>query len=402
MLANALILALREIRRNLLRSFLTVIGIVIGVASVITLVTLGNGVTSKVTSDIGKLGSNLLMVSPGQRTGPGGSSSSAKDFDKNDVESIQKQIQGVKAVAPSGTQPQTVVFGNENWSTMVTGTTNDYLTAKDWDLESGRSFQDSEMRSGAAVAMIGDTLREELFGDSDPLGQKVRIGNGSYEIIGVLAEKGESGMGRDQDDLALIPLRTFQRRVSGTQDISLILVSVDDSSSMSSVEGRITALLRERRHIKDGSEVDFTIRNMEELAKAMTSSTQVLTALLGAVGAVSLLVGGIGIMNIMLVSVTERTREIGTRLAIGALARDVLLQFLVEAVVLSSLGGIVGIILALSASWILADQLGVPFSLNMGIIAAAFSFSAGIGIVFGFFPARRAAHMDPITALRNE
>lgn len=402
MLLNALRLALREIRRNVMRSFLTVLGIVIGVAAVITMVTIGEGATAKVKSDITKLGSNLLMVRPGQRRGPGGSSGEATPFKIEDVKAIVREVGSLAATAPSGTQSGTAVYGNKNWSTRVTGTDNDFLIVRDWDVTLGRSFLESELRSGKPVCILGETVRKELFGSQDPIGQRVRLKKVTCQVIGVLGVKGQTGMGTDQDDTVIVPLRTFQRRFTGSPDIAMIQVSVEDGASTQKAREDIERLLRERRRIGPTANDDFTVTDMTEISEALAGTTKVMTSLLGAVAAVSLLVGGIGIMNIMLVSVTERTREIGTRLAIGALARDVLLQFLVEAVVLSSFGGIMGITLALTASLALSKPLQVPFVFNPGIVIVAFLFSSAVGVVFGFFPARRAARLDPIEALRHE
>ncbi len=401
MLWNTIFLALRELRRNVMRSFLTILGIVIGVASVITMVTLGGGATVQVTNQIASLGSNLLIVTPGKRMGPGQMSASTP-FRAKDAEAIARDIRSVAAVAPASTRPATAIVGNENWSTSVTGTDNQYMQVRMWPVEAGREFSDSELRSGAAVCIIGETIHKKLFGALDPLGSRIRLGKLSFQVIGLLEAKGQSSMGTDQDDLVLLPLRTFQRRISGNQDISLIQVSVRDGESTEKAQRDIERLMRERRHIAPNTEDDFSVMDMKEITRMLTATTQVLTGLLGAVAAVSLLVGGIGIMNIMLVSVTERTREIGTRLAIGALEREVLMQFLVEAVVLASTGGLVGIILGLVACMGLKGLLQVPFVFNPGIIVLAFLFSAAVGIVFGYFPARKAARLDPIEALRHE
>jgi len=401
MLWNALLLALRELRRNVMRSFLTILGIVIGVAAVITMVTIGGGATVQVTEQIASLGSNLLMITPGQRLGPG-LRSAAAPFDQDDVEAIAGEIGSIAAAAPSSSQPTTAVFGNENWSTKVTGTDNQYLKVRNWTIEAGREFTDSELRAGKAACILGATVRQELFGGQDPLGSKIRLEKLSCQVIALLEAKGQSTMGTDQDDLVLLPLRTFQRRIAGKQDVGLIQVSVQEGASTEKAERDIKRLMRKRRHISTTEDDDFSVRDMKEITKMLTGTTQVLTALLGAVAAVSLLVGGVGIMNIMLVSVTERTREIGIRLAVGALEREVLTQFLVEAVVLSSFGGIFGVVLALIASVGLTDVLQVPFVFNPGIIIIAFLFSAAVGVVFGYFPARKAARLDPIEALRHE
>jgi putative ABC transport system permease protein len=402
MIWNSFLLALRAIRRNVLRSFLTILGIVIGVAAVIIMVTIGNGATAKVKSDISKLGSNMLMIRPGQHHGPGGGPSDAKPFEMKDVKLIESVVSNLRAVAPSGSKSMTVVFGNDNWVTNVTGTINEYFIARDWKIISGREFTDTELKSGHAVCIIGNTLRKELFGNQNPIGNTIRLQKITCEVIGTLETKGQSGGGFDQDDQVIVPLEMFQRRISGNNDINSIMVSVKDEAFMDKANKDIVALLREKRHISSTGTDDFNVHDLTEIANTMSGVTKVLTTLLGSVAAVSLIVGGIGIMNIMLVSVTERTREIGTRLAIGALEKDVLTQFLVEAIVLSSFGGIIGIILALSLSVFLANILGVPFIFNLEITILAFLFSGAVGVVFGYFPARKAASLDPIEALRYE
>lgn len=401
MIWNAFILALKEIRRNVMRSFLTILGIVIGVASVIIMVTIGGGATLQVTEQIASLGSNLLMVTPGQRMGMG-QRSAASAFDIEDAEAIAREIDTIAAVAPSSSKSITAVFGNKNWTTRATGVDNRYLQVRNWSIESGRPFSLNELRAGQAVCILGASVVKELFGNQDPIGNKLRLEKFSCQVLGVLKAKGQSTMGSDQDDLILIPLRTYQRRIAGNQDIGLIQVSVSDGASTEQTVQAINQLLRKRRHISSKEDDDFSVRDLKEITRMLTGTTRVLTTLLGAVAAVSLLVGGIGIMNIMLVSVTERTREIGIRLAIGARENEVLMQFLVESVVLSSLGGILGILIALVASVGLAVLLQVPFVFNPGIVVIAFLFSACVGIVFGFVPARKAAQMDPIDALRHE
>jgi putative ABC transport system permease protein len=401
MLWNALILALREIRRNIMRSSLTMLGIVIGVAAVIVMVSLGRGATAQVGQQIASLGSNLIMVRQGQHFGPG-QRMDAPPFNMKDVEAIERDIPSLAAVAPLASSRIIAIFGNANWATAVIGTDNAYLKVRDWILQSGREFTDSELRAGKSVCIIGETVRQQLFAAQDPLGAHIRLNKLSCEVIGLLASKGQTAMGSDQDDIVLVPIRTFWRRIAGNQDITQIQVSARDGASTQRVQHNIELLLRERRHISPGEDDDFSVRDMQEIARTLTGTTEVLTALLGAVAAVSLLVGGIGIMNIMLVSVTERTREIGIRLAIGALEREVLMQFLVEAVVLSSFGGIVGIVLAMFASMGLASMLQVPFIFSPGIVMLAFLFSVGVGIIFGYAPARKAARLDPIDALRYE
>ena len=398
MIWNALLLALREIRRNLLRSCLTTLGIIIGIAAVIIMVTVGNGVTTKVSEQISSLGSNLLMVRAGTRSLTG---SAVKPFSLEDAKVISGQINHLTAVAPSSSKSTTAIFGNKNWSTTITGMTNDYLVASSWVIREGREFNESELRSGSMSCIIGNSVWQELFEGQSPIGSKIRLNNLSCTVVGLLKAKGQA-FGRDQDDTVLIPLRAFQRRIAGNLDISMISVAVEEGYATEKVQKQVRQLLRERRHISGNEDDDFFILDTKEIAATLTGTTKVLTSLLGSVAAVSLFVGGVGIMNIMLVSVTERTREIGTRLAIGALEREVLLQFLVEAVVLSCLGGFLGIALALLVSIGISKVIEVPFILDLGIIFIACIFSAAVGIIFGFFPARRAARLDPIEALRHE
>jgi putative ABC transport system permease protein len=401
MLLSTLFLALREIRRNLMRSFLTILGIVIGVSAVITMVTLGNGATRSVQDQIAAMGSNLLMVLPGQRLGPG-SASGAPSFKLADADAIEQQISGLSAVAPTVNRSVTVVRMARNWTTTVVGSTEAYFTTGKWQLVDGRVFSPAEERAGKAVCVIGATVRRELFGSQNPVGDAIRIKQFSCEVIGLLAAKGQSTMGSDQDDTIVMPLRTVQRRLTGSQDVRMLRVSVQDGVSIDRVKQSITLLMRERRKISANEDDNFNVLDTRQIAETLTGTTKVITALLGAVAAVSLMVGGIGIMNIMLVSVTERTREIGIRLAIGALEREVLLQFLIEAVVLASLGGVIGILLATAASIALAHLMQVPYLFNPQVNVLSFLFSAMIGVIFGYFPARRAARLDPIEALRHE
>ncbi len=403
MFPETILIAMREIRRNAMRSSLTILGIVIGVAAVITMVTVGDGATKQVANEISILGSNLIDVYPGQSfRGPGGTRSSARRFKISDVDAIKREIGGLSGVAPITSRNVQAIYGNENWITQVMGSTNEYLSVRNWTLLSGRLFNESELRAGASVCIIGDTIRKQFFGGQDPMGSSIRLEKISCQIIGVFKPKGQSGFGTDQDDFVLIPLRTIQRRIAGSTDVGAISVSALDGVSTEKVKSDIERLLRERRQIGKHEEDDFNVRDMQEIVKTLTGTTKMLTSLLGVVAAVSLMVGGIGIMNIMLVSVTERTREIGIRLAIGAMEKQVLLQFLIEAVVLSCFGGIIGIILGIGASIAGAGALKVPFILNIGIIMISFVFSAGVGVVFGYFPARKAAHLDPIEALRHE
>jgi putative ABC transport system permease protein len=399
---NTFLLSLREIRRNLLRSFLTVLGIVIGVAAVITMVTLGNGATKAVSDQISSLGSNLLMIRPGQRLGVVSGAAGQEPFKEADAQALATQVGGLRAVAPAQTVGVTAVYGARNWTTRVTGSTNDYFETNNWTLADGRRFSEAEERGGAAVCLIGATVRRELFGTQAPIGEQVRVKQFSCQVIGLLASKGQAAMGQDQDDTMVLPLHTIQRRLTGSQNVGTLLVSVQDGADPERVKRNIGQLLRERRKLSDSDEDNFNIMDTRQIADALSGTTRVMTTLLGAVAAVSLLVGGIGIMNIMLVSVTERTREIGVRLAIGAMEREVLLQFLIEAVVLACVGGLVGVALATGASIVLADLMAVPYLFDAGINLLSFGFSAAIGVVFGFFPARRAARLDPIEALRHE
>ncbi|MDG6777726.1 ABC transporter permease [Thiomicrorhabdus sp. zzn3] len=401
MIWDAFLLALREIRRNLLRSFLTVLGIVIGVASVITMVTLGSGATQQVTQDVASLGSNLINIRPGQRMSMG-ARNTAPLFKRDDATALQRDIRGVKAAAPISSEGITAVYGNQNWSTTVSGTTVEYFTVREWKIRSGRIFTASEERSGRALCVIGETIKKELFAAGTALGNKIRFKNMACQVIGILEAKGQSTFGSDQDDLIIMPLKTFQRRISGNTDINRIQVAIQHGLDTAQYKTKIENLMRERRRLSDNEENDFSVMDMKEIASMLSNITEVLTMLLGSVAAVSLLVGGIGIMNIMLVSVTERTREIGIRLAIGALEKEVLLQFLVESVVLSTFGGLFGIFLAIVVSYGLSIAMAIPFVLNLWIILLAFLFSAVIGVFFGYFPARKAARLDPIVALRHE
>jgi len=404
MLYSVFMLALRSVQRNVLRSFLTILGIVIGVSAVITMVTLGNGATQAIKTQISSLGTNLLLVSPGQRIGGGGGGGGVPQFTEADAEAIATQIGGVAAVAPQGRANATVVGNGRNWSSNVTGSTNQWFVTGNWKLSAGRLFADDEQKSGAAVCIVGETVRREIFGGTvgtTGLGAQLRIRQFSCEVIGILAGKGQGGMG-DQDDTVVLPLHTLQRRVTGSTKVSTLSVSMEEGSDSTRLKASLRELLRERRRLAEGDDDNFNIFDTQQLAETLSSTMGVLTTLLGAVAAVSLLVGGIGIMNIMLVSVTERTREIGLRLAVGALEGEVLLQFLIEAVVLSALGGVVGIIIATGASYVGSLMMAVPYVFDPTINLLSLVFSAFIGVVFGYFPARRAARMDPIEALRHE
>ncbi|MBA3051257.1 ABC transporter permease [Brevundimonas sp.] len=398
---SALRLALSAIRRNIARSMLTVLGVVIGVAAVITMVNVGAGATRSVSDQIAGLGSNLLMVRPGQRMGPGGGGTRAPSFRADDVEAVSR-LSGLSAVSGFETTGAVAVFGAENWSTTAVGASRPYFVARKLDLASGRIFSEAEEEAGRAVCILGQTVRKELYGEGDPVGTRLRVRQFSCEVIGLLEAKGQAAMGQDQDDVIILPLRTVQRRLTGSQDIGSIAIAVADEGSMDQVKAQLAELLRDRRRIGRSEDDDFNILDTRQIAEAATGATEVMTGLLAAVAAVSLVVGGIGIMNVMLVSVTERTREIGVRLAIGALEGDVLMQFLIEAVTLSVIGGLLGLALALIATAILAQVLHVPFIFDPVTNLMAFSISAAIGVIFGYFPARRAARLDPIDALRHE
>lgn len=401
MLFSTLQIALREIRRNLMRSGLTALGIVIGVASVIAMLTLGEGATSDVTSSIGALGNNLLIVSPGaEQHGPIGSSASA--FTPADERALRREISGLSGLAPTVSRGVLVVYGNKNWSTSVSGSNNDFFPVRSYSVDHGRVFSETELAGGAPVCVLGATVVRELFGQQDPLGTTVRVGSLACQIIGTLETKGQASFGMDQDDLVVMPLSTVQRRLVGSTDIGSFFLSSASANTTTRVKTDVELLLRQRRHIQVGEKDDFNVSDMQEIAQTMSSVTNILTALLGAIAAVSLLVGGIGIMNIMLVSVTERTREIGIRLAIGARGREVLLQFLVEAVVLSVLGGALGVMIGLGGSYAALNVLHMPFKFLPNIVGLAFLFSAAVGIVFGYVPARKAARLNPIEALRYE
>jgi putative ABC transport system permease protein len=403
MLFSVFMLALRSVQRNLLRSFLTILGIVIGVSAVITMVTLGNGATAAIEAKITSLGANLLMVSPGQRIG-GGGGGGVPQFPEADAEAVATQIGGVAEVAPQSRASATVVANGRNWATSVSGTTNAWFSAGNWELASGRFFTPEEHSAGAAVCIVGETVRRELWGGAPGgtgLGEQLRIRQFSCQVVGILAPKGQGGMG-DQDDAVIVPLHTLQRRVTGSRRVNFLMVAMAEGADSAPLKASLRQLLRERRKLSAGDDDNFNIFDTQQLADTLSSTMGVLTDLLGAVAAVSLLVGGIGIMNIMLVSVTERTREIGLRLAVGAVEHEVLLQFLIEAVVLSALGGLVGVLLATGASWGGARLMAVPYVFDPVINGVALVFSAAIGMVFGYLPARRAAQMDPIEALRHE
>jgi len=404
MIWNAFSIAVREIGRNLTRAFLTVLGIFIGVAAIITMVTLGQGATLAVKAQISNLGNNLLTLRPGAGFGSRTSSAGVPHFTEKDATIIGEQIAGIAAAAPVRTASLSTIYLQNARLSAITGTTPVYFQINKWNIAEGRFFSDADLRSGTAVCVIGNTVRKELFGSESPIGAKIRIGKAACEVIGLLVAKGQAGMG-DQDDTIIMPLSALQRRLIGktsSHDINQISISAQDGVDSNTLISEITSLMRQRRNLQINQDNNFNIFDTRQIAETLGSTTQLMTMLLAAVAGVSLLVGGIGIMNIMLVSVTERTREIGIRLAIGATASEVLLQFLVEAVTLSCVGGILGILLAFGLCAGLARIIQVPFNFNLQINVIAFLFSAAVGVLFGYTPARRAARLNPIDALRHE
>ena len=402
MIWNAFLLAIRQIWRNPLRSLLTVLGVVIGVAAVITMVTIGNGASTAIKTEIESFGNNQLMLRPGMRLGPG-QKVGAPNFRLDDVTALRTQLAGIEAVAPQVSKSMTVVANGRNWQTSVVGTNTDYFTIDNRTFEDGRNFEEAEERAGSAVCVIGSTEANELFGTTqNVVGRQIRTGGFSCRVIGLLKTKGTAAMGGDQDDLLVMPLKSVQRRILGDNRVSALLIRINADSDRERLKTAVKDLMRERRSLSSGDDDNFQIMDTAEIAAKVASTTQIMTTLLAAVAGVSLLVGGIGIMNIMLVSVTERTREIGIRLAIGALGREVLMQFLIEALMLGCLGGILGVLAALGASRLFCTLMNVPFVFDPGINLLAFTVSALTGVVFGFFPARRAAKLDPIEAVRHE
>ncbi|WP_394840150.1 ABC transporter permease [Pendulispora rubella] len=393
------LMALGALRRNAMRSLLTMLGIVIGVASVIAMVTLGRAATVRVTKEVASLGTNMLIVSPGSRRG---SMTKMHSFDMSDVRALAREVPGLTGLAPVASSNVRAVYGSTNSKTTAYGSTNDYFRVRNLRVLAGRDFSESELEAGLAVCVLGETVRRKLFGPENPLGEMMRLDTVSCKVIGVLESKGQTSFGQDQDDVVIMPLRAVQRRLTGNSDIGTIFVTIGDEATIRRAKDTVRGVLRERRRTPSQEDDDFYIGDTREIAKSVSSVTEALTALLAAIAAVSLLVGGIGIMNIMLVSVTERTREIGTRLAIGALARDVLLQFLVESIFLCAIGGAVGVAVGLGGSFAVARMLALPFAIDVVLIAGAFAFSAVLGIAFGFLPARKAARLHPIEALRHE
>ncbi|MGH6616593.1 ABC transporter permease [Sphingomonas sp.] len=402
MLGTTFLLAIRSILRHKLRSILTALGIIIGVAAVVTMVTLGQATTAAVQKQISALGTNILQIRPGQGFGRGGGGPRPPDFKQEDVDAISRQIAGVSAVAPQAQSTATAIYEGANWSTTINGTTGAYFQVQPWPLTSGRTFTRAEEQAGKAVCIIGSTVRTNLFRGGAAVGERIRLGGISCDVIGILSTRGQAGFGGDQDDVVIMPIKAVQRRFTGNRDIRLMLVGVDQAYSTTAVQSSITDLLRERRNITGSKDDDFNIFDTKQISDTLTGTTTLLTSIVTAVAAISLIVGGIGIMNIMLVSVTERTREIGIRLAIGAVANEVLLQFLVEAVALSMLGGLIGLVIAQIAVVSLAPVMKVDYLFVPQINLIAFGISAVIGVVFGYFPARRAASLNPIDALRHE
>lgn len=391
MLNNAFLIAIKEIKRNLLRSFLTILGIVIGVASVIAMVMIGDGTTANVKESISKLGTNMLTLRVGQeRRGPPREDNSAKPFTEGDINAIKNELQNIKAVAAENSSRMNIVYGNKSSTALVIGTNNDYFVIKDWETTEGRIFDENELNNGKSSCIVGTSVVKQLFADENPIGANIRLKNLSCNIIGVLKSKGASAFGSDQDEIIIVPLRMFQQKIKGDKDVSSILISITDGSYINNAKTEITALMQERRSLRVDEPDNFHIRDMQEMLSTMTSTTKMLTYLLGSIAGISLLVGGIGIMNIMLVSVTERTREIGTRLAIGAMENEVLLQFLVEAIVLSTLGGIIGIVLGLGIGYVTVNMMDLPFILNHQIILISFIFSTLIGVFFWIFSSKKS------------
>ena len=408
-LLTAFASALRALATNWLRSMLTMLGIIIGVAAVITMIAIGGGAQARVEEQIKALGTNVMLVLPGARTASGVrlGAQTGQSLTEEDAMAIAAEVPEVQAAAPSLRTGVQLIAGNTNWSTTAYGTTPDYLEVRDWPLASGRIFEAAELAGSGKVAVIGQTVAAQLFGDADPIDQTLRVGKVPMQVIGVLSRKGQNSMGTDQDDVIIVPLSTFRNRVQGMsagriKRVSAVSVKIRDGQSMTEAGEKISALLRQRHRIPSGADDDFSLRNLTEMLQAQEESSRVMALLLAAVAGVSLVVGGIGIMNIMLVSVTERTREIGLRMAVGARSRDILGQFLIEAVTLSLVGGAIGIVLGIVATWAIGSFAGWQVLLSADSIFLAVGFSAAVGVFFGFYPARRAASLLPIQALRYE
>jgi putative ABC transport system permease protein len=401
--------ALRALAANTLRSILTMLGIIIGVAAVITMIAVGQGATDRVQEQMKGLGSNIMLVLPGSITQGGArlGAQTGQGLTEEDALAIAIDVPEVQVAAPAMRAGVQVVSGNANWSTSAMGTTNDYLEAREWPLESGRLFEAAEVAGSAKVVIIGQTTARELFGDADPLDQVIRVRKVPVTIVGVLARKGQNSMGQDQDDIILLPISTFRNRVQGgwggkSKRVGSISVKVREGQSMKAAEDNIKDLLRQRFKVQPNADDPFSIRNLTEILQAQEASSRVMTLLLSAVAGISLIIGGIGIMNIMLVSVTERTREIGLRMAVGARGRDILSQFLVEAVTLSSIGGLIGVALGVAAAQIIGQTSGWRVEVETQAIVMAFGFAALVGVFFGYYPARKASRLQPIDALRYE
>ena len=401
--------AFRALAANTLRSILTMLGIIIGVAAVITMIAVGRGATDRVQEQMKGLGSNIMLVMPGGVTQGGVrlGASTGQGLSEDDANAIARDVPEVQVAAPSMRTGAQVIAGNTNWSTSIMGATNDYLEAREWPLQSGRAFEAAEIQGSAKVAMIGQTVATQLFGESDPLDQVIRIKKVPVTIIGVLGKKGQNSMGQDQDDIVIVPISTSRNRIQGgnagkLKRIGAISVKVKEGQSMKIAEENIKDLLRQRMKVQPGGDEPFTIRNLTEILQAQEESSKVMTMLLAAVAGISLVIGGIGIMNIMLVSVTERTREIGLRMAVGARGKDILTQFLIEAVTLSLIGGAIGVLIGAIATWAVGQFAGWQVSMTLASIFLATGFSAFVGIFFGFYPARKASKLLPIQALRYE
>ncbi|HYG24340.1 MAG TPA: ABC transporter permease [Verrucomicrobiae bacterium] len=394
-------IALRALRRNKLRTLLTMLGMIIGVAAVISAIGIGNGAKSQVEAQIASLGQNVVSVFPGSFTAGGarGGWGSMSTLVPEEATAIQGEIPGVVAVSCEIRDRQQVMANGLNWNTQVLGESPDYLGIRAWGLESGEMFTEADVNAAAKVAIIGKTIVDQLYSGGDPIGETIRIRNMPFRVVGVLTPKGVNFFGQDQDDVVIIPYTSAMRRVSRRQYLSAILIQASAPSQMVRIQEDVTDLLQQRR---PGREPDFTVRNQLELAQAATATSKTMTLLVGAIASISLVVGGIGIMNIMLVSVTERTREIGIRMAVGARGRDILLQFLTEAVTLSILGGLIGILMGFVASHFISAKTSWPTLISPTSVMIAFVFSAAVGIFFGFYPARKASRLDPIDALRYE